>query len=120
MPLCYSANTMGTFTLVQNGNKSKIQIRQGNCLAIFLNIYKEKEPQDPDKPWVHQLVSFFVNEQHIKNCKKDIKTNLFKKLFGGDLKNIRLNMYYKECETLLKYFIKDGYKVQCYYKENKK
>lgn len=31
-----------------------------------------------------------------------------------------LNMYYKENYTLLKYFVKSGYKVMCHYKEPKK
>ena len=127
MPLRYNGTTIGTFTLVQKREdeekprKYKIQIRQGNCLAVFLHIYKEKEPEDPSRPWVHQLVSFFEDERHIKNCKRDFDDGyLFKGLFCGDLKDIKLNLYYKECNTLLKYFVKDGLKVSCFYKEEKK
>ena len=124
MPLRYSGVTIGTFTLVQeSGGETKkfpIQIRQGNCLAVFLHVYKQKEPENPKFPWVHDLVSFFADEQHIKNIFKDYKTNVFGQLFWGDLKNIKLNLYYKECNTLLKYFTRDGLKVQCYYKEPKK
>ena len=101
-------------------NKFKIQIRRGNCLAVFMHIYKDSEPKDTERPWVHELVSFFADEQHIKNILKEYKKDAFKGVFWGDLKNIRLNMYYKECNTLLKYFVRDGLKVQCFYKEPKK
>ena len=120
MALHYYSTTIGTFTLVQKENSSKIQIRQGNCLAVFMNIYKLKEPEDPKRPWMHQLVSFFCDEQHIKNCFNDYKKDVFKRIFWGDLKNIKLNLYYKESHVLLKYLTKDGYKVQCFYKEPKK
>ena len=116
---------MGTLTLVQTDKKTgekhsfPIQIRQGNCLAVFMHIYKEAEPADPEKPWVHQLIMFFGDEQHIKNCLQDHKKDGFKGIFWGDLKNIKLNIYYKPCQTLLKYMTRDRLKVQTYYKEPK-
>lgn len=126
MPLRYSSTTIGTFTLVQQREdeekprKYKIQIRQGNCLAVFLNIYKQEKPEDPKRPWVHDLVCFFVDEAHIKRCMRDYKENFWYSVLWGKLERIRLNMYYKENKILLKYFVKDGYNVQCYYKEPKK
>ena len=126
MPLRYSSTTIGTFTLVQQREdeekprKYKIQIRQGNCLAVFMNIYKEENPKDPKRPWVHDLVCFFVDEAHIKRCMREYKTNFWYSVLCGKLERIRLNMYYKENKILLKYFVKDGYNVQCYYKEPKK
>lgn len=115
---------MGTFTLVQEKDGKKksfpIQIRRGNVLAIFMHVYKDEHPQDPARPYVHQLMSFFCDERHIKNILKDCKKDLFKELFWGDIKNIKLNMYYKECNTLLKYMVRDGLKVQCYYEEPSK
>lgn len=120
MAIRYNGNTMGTFTLVQEENKFPIQIRQGNCLAVFLHIYKQKEPADPQKPWVHDLVCFFVDERHLRNCVKDYTKDAFKGIFWGDIKNIRLNLYYKDMQILLKYMVRDGLEVQCYYKEPKK
>ena len=131
---------MGTFTLLQNKwdvvdgkyaeikdekgrqvyNRFPIQIRQANCLAAFLYIYKQKEPKDPKRPYVHQLVTFFADEQHIKNCLKDYKKDAFNGIFSGELRNIKLNIYYKNMLTLAKYMTRDGLKVTCYYKEPKK
>lgn len=132
MPLTYNGNTMGTLTICQRRrdkerkefvvdekgkpvyNKFRIQIRQGNCLAVFIHVYKDPEPEDPKRPWVHQLQMFFANEQHIKNC---LKEYTFENLFNGLLKNIRLNLFYSECRILLKYFTQQGLNVQCYYKD---
>lgn len=59
----YSENILGTIIMVQNRNgephKFEIQIREGNCLAVFLYVYKNEHPADPSKPWVHQLVNFY-------------------------------------------------------------
>lgn len=89
--------------------KFKIQIRQGNCLAVFIYAYKK------DGQWWHQLYTFFGDEQHIKNIKKNVGD-----LFDDEVAGVKLNMYYKECNTLLKYFVREGIRVQCYYKEPKK
>lgn len=137
MALTYSGKTIGTLTLCQKKkeviddklvevkdekgrpvyNKFKIQIRQSNCLACFLHIFKEKSPKDPAKPWRHDLVLFFVDERHMKTC---LQEGGFEYWFSGKLTNIKLNIYYKEMQTLAKYMAKDGLKVQCYYKEDKK
>ena len=137
MALRYNGNTIGTFTLSQkkeetiNGelvevkdekgrpiyNKFKIQIRESNCLACFLHIFKEDSPKDPTKPWRHDLVMFFGDEVHMKRCLKD---GNFEYWFSGKLSDIKLNIYYKEMLTLAKYMAKDGLKVQVYYKEPKK
>ena len=101
-------------------NEYPIQIRDGNCLAIFLHIYKQENPKDPERPWVHQLQSFLVDEDHLKNVIKDRKEgNVFEYILNGKLKNIRLNIYYKDMLTLAKYMTRDGLKVTCYYKEPK-
>lgn len=122
MALHYSGVTMGTFTLVQNlkeEKKYRIEIRQGNCLAIFLYVYKIKEPEDPKRPWMHQLVNFFASEQHLKNCVNELGKDVFRTCFSGELKNIRLNLYHKECQILLKYMVRAGLRVHCYYKDPK-
>lgn len=140
MAIRYSGTTIGTMMVWQkseyikdgelveekdeNGKqvyeKYKIQIRLGNCLTIFLHIYKEEHPKNPERPWVHQLISFFADEAHLKRCMKDFKKgHCFNGLFSGELHNIRLNLYYKDMQTLMKYMIRDGLKVTAYYKEPK-
>ena len=137
MALRYTGVTIGTLTLCQpvrekqgdqyvektdeRGrtvyNKFKIQIRQSNALMCAIEVHKQAEPEDAARPYVHQLIAFFANEQHIKNCVKEYKTGVFERIFWGKLKNIRLNTYYKEMQTLAKYMTHDGLTVQCYYKE---
>jgi hypothetical protein len=39
--------------------------------------------------------------------------------FGETVTSIKLNLYYKECKTLLKYFTLAGHTVKCYYKAPK-
>ena len=142
MAIQYNGTTIGTLTLCQakrvkndDGeyvevkdekgrtvyNKFPIQIRDGNCLAIFLHIYRQEKPEDPERPWVHQLQSFVVDEQHLKNVIKGRKDgSVFEHILNGKLKNIRLNIYYKDMLTLAKYMTRDGLKVTCYYREPKK
>lgn len=141
MAIRYNGTTIGTLTLCQarkeknsNGEyvevkdekghtvfkKFPIQIRDSNCMATFLHVYKEKEPLDPKRPWIHVLVMFFMDEQHLKRClKSDGREQTFESIFGGKLKNIRLNIYYKNMLTLAKYMIRDGLKVTCYYQKPK-
>ena len=141
MAIQYNGTTIGTLTLCQarrvkndDGkyvevkddkgrtvyNKFPIQIRDGNCLAIFLHVYKQDEPEDPERPWVHQLQSFIVDEDHLKNVIKARKQDVFGYILNGKPKNIRLNIYYKDMLTLARYMTRDGLKVTCYYKEPKK
>lgn len=142
MAIQYNGTTIGTLTLCQarreineNGeyvevkdakgrtvyNKFPIQIRDGNCMAIFLHIQKIVNLDEPKKCWRHDLIMFFVDEQHLKRClHSDGKKKTFEELFYGKLENIKLNIYYKNMLTLAKYMTRDGLKVTCYYKEPKK
>jgi hypothetical protein len=142
MAIQYNGTTIGTLTLCQakrvkndNGkyvelkdekghtvyNEFPIQIRDGNCLAIFLHIWKDPEPEDPERPWHHDLQMFFVDEAHLKRCLKGYRQGeAFEKIIFGKLKNIRLNIYYKNMLTLARYMTRDGLEVKCYYKEPKK
>lgn len=127
MAIHYNGNIMGVITIAQQRQdeekprKYKIQIRQGNCLAVFLYVYKKENPEDPKKCWVHQLMNFLADEQHLKNVVKNEKTNVFTKMLSSDwIVNTELNLFYKESNTLLKYMVRDGLKVKCYYKEDKK
>lgn len=141
MALRYTGTTIGTFTLYQKReeivdeklvevkdekgrqvyNKFKIQLRASNCLMCALHVSRIENPRNPKLCWQHQLVSFFCDERHLMNCRKDYKPGcFFTGLFSGELRNIKLNIYYKEMLTLAKYMTRDGLKVTCYYKEPKK
>lgn len=125
--LRYTSNNLGTITIVQQHKNEKgeleprefeIQIREGNCLAVFIYVYKEKEPEDPKHPYVHQLVNFLSDEKHIKNIVEEYKTNVFASMFmASEIKKVKLNLFFKESNTLLKYMVRDGLKVECYYEE---
>ena len=138
MAIEYTGTTIGTLTLCQvkrvknsDGkyvekkdergrtvyNRYPIQIRYGNCMAIFIHIYKEENPEDPERCWVHSLQSFIIDEQHLKNTVRDRKKDVFEYIMNGKLRNIKLNIYYKDMQTLAKYMARDGLKVTCYYKE---
>lgn len=120
----YNGTTIGTLTVEQTVGEETyrydLQIRQGNCLAVIIYVRRATEEElkrDPEGKWYHQLVAFFVDEKHCKNIMKDYGTILdsMNKVVKCDL-----NLYYKECWTLLKYFVQSGYKVKCHYKEPKK
>lgn len=124
MAIHYSGTTIGTFTLVQQRKdedkplKYKIQIRKANCLMCAIHVHKIENPENPKMYWHHDLVMFFHDEQHLKNCIKNVgKKDFFENMFSGKLANIKLNLFHKECNTLLKYMVHDGLKVKCYYKE---
>jgi hypothetical protein len=123
MALRYNGITIGKMVIEQErGDETlrfPIQIRQGNCLAVFLFVRKstpEELEKHPGGKWYHQLYSFLCDEQHCKNIMK----NHGDIMCGEKVVSCELNLYYKECWTLLKYFTKSGYKVKCYYKEPKK
>lgn len=121
--LRYNGTTIGKINITQERDGEKLhftlQIRQGNCLAVLLFVRKstpEELEKHPKGKWYHQLWSFYVDAHHLKNiynAEGDV-------LFHENVTSIQLNMYYKECNTLLKYFTKSGHKVTCYYKEPKK
>lgn len=125
MAIHYNGNIMGTITIAQQSKdenkprKFKIQIRQGNCLAVFLYVYKKENPEAPKKCWVHELITFFADEQHIKNCEKNFASHDPIDLFYGKIVSVKLNLFYKESRTLLKYIVKH-HEVKCYYKEENK
>lgn len=105
--LTYEPTTIGTMTIDRNGEQKTIQYRLGNCLAVLIYEYEE------DGHTYHQLYNFYGDEQHCKNIMKndgDI-------LFGEKPLNITLNLYYRQSNTLLKYLVKSGHRVNCYYEE---
>ena len=117
MALSYNGTTIGKIVIKQGENKFNLQIRQGNCLAVIINVRKATEDElkeHPEGKYIHTLYSFFGDEQHLKNMMKQ-----YGNVLADEVISIELNMFYKENYTLLKYFVKSGYKVKCYYKEEK-
>jgi len=121
--LRYNGTTIGTIDIEQEHDDKKykytLQIRQGNCQAVIIYVRKatpEELAENPEGKWYHQLYAFYSDEQHLKNILKHEKDVLF----GEKVTSIKLNMYYKECNTLLKYFVRSGHKVTAFYKEPKK
>lgn len=121
MPLTYNGTTIGTIIIKQSHGdterKYTIQIRQGNCLAVLIHVRKstpEELEEHPKGKYIHSLYQFFGDEQHLKNMLKSEGSVLFDKVAS-----IKLNMFYKENYTLLKYFVLSGYQVKCFYKKPK-
>ena len=117
MALRYGGTTIGKIVIKREDNKFNLQIRQGNCLAVIINVRKiteEELEKHPNSKFVYTLYTFFADEHHLKNLLKNEGGVIF-----DDVISIELNMFYKENYTLLKYFVKSGYKVKCYYKEKK-
>ena len=117
MALSYNGTTIGKIVIKQGENKFNLQIRQGNCLAVIINVRKATEEElkeHPNGKYIHTLYNFYCDEHHLKNLLKNEGRVLFDEVIS-----IELNMFYKENYTLLKYFVKSGYKVKCYYKDEK-
>jgi hypothetical protein len=110
MAIQYNGNTMGVITIDQNGQEFELQIRQGNCLAVIICVGKDEEGET-----IHTLMQFFADEAHLKRMCKAVDKGEEKTPIFYDVKSIRLNMRYKECETLLKQLVK-YYKITYYYK----
>ena len=139
MAINYSGTTIGTLTLCQplrERNKEtntyefvkdargrqvykrlNIQIRLANVFFCAVHVYKIDNPDNPELCWRHELISFFLDEGHLKRC---LKKGNFEYWFSGKLTNIKLNIYYKDMLKIAKYMVKSGLKVQVYYKEPKK
>lgn len=89
-----------------------VKIHFANALCAFIYHYKAE-----DGTKMAQFISFFADEQHIKNCEKSYGDPL--DIFMGEIVSVRLNLFYKESTTLLKHIVK-YHKVTCYYKEPSK
>lgn len=120
--LRYTGTTYGKVVIKQKHSDEKeykytIDIRSANCLCAFIHVRKatpEELAKDPKGKYVHTLYSFLADHHHANNI---IRAE--GKLFWDDVVSIDLNMHYKESWTLLKLFMKSGYKVRCYCKEPK-
>lgn len=116
--LHYGSTTIGTMRIKQGECTFDIQIRQGNCLAVLIHARKstpEELEEHPEGKYVHTLYNFFADAPHMARIIKNEG-----RLFFDEVKSIKLNTYYKECFTLLKYFNLAGHKVTCFYEAPKK
>ena len=112
----YTSARIGGMTIRRGNYKHNIQIRQGNCLAVFIHVHKMQEGErgyEPDMYW-HSLYMFYNDESHLKSCIKE-----FGDMFGDEILSIRLNTYYKESFVLARYMTRCGHRVTLYYKEPK-
>lgn len=72
-----------------NNKLYTIKIHSANALCALIYHYKK----DGEK-W-SRLVTFFANEQHIKNFEKELSSHDCLDLFNGKITSIKLNLYYK-------------------------
>lgn len=100
---------------LNDGHVFTIAIHWANALCAFINHYK-----DEDGTKMAQLITFFADEQHIKNCINSFSSHDCLDFFNAKVVSIKLNLYYKESNILLKHIVRCGHKVTCYYKEPKK
>ena len=111
----YDSTTIGTMVLKQGEKRFTLQIRKGNCLAVIIHVRKltdEEMLENPGSKYMHTLYDFYLDGKHLSNrLKKDGD------ILGKDIVDVELNLFYEESQTLLKYFVKGGHKVKCYYKE---
>lgn len=98
---------MGKMTIKQKEKVYDVNIYAGNALAIFISEYE----QDGEERYV--LYSFFADKKHCENIIKDGK-----RLFTDEVVSIELNLFYKSAKTLLNILVKNGYRVECYYKKS--
>lgn len=103
-----------TYKQASDGRLFTVKIHSANALCAFIYHYK-----DNDGKKMAQLVSFFADEQHIRNCEKNFESHDCIDFFCGKITNVKLNLYYKESKILLRHFVKH-HKVTCYYKEPSK
>lgn len=118
MPLSVNYKiTYGEYTEIQDkpdGTKGtyRIKIHWANALCAFIHHYTNDKGEK-----IAQLVNFYADEKHLKNVIKSWGDPLTLGDHYTKVKNVKLNIYYKEAQTLLKALTKCGYKVTTYYKE---
>ena len=61
---------------------------------------------------MYSLYDFFADKKHVSKIISNRK-----KLIDDDVVKIELNLWYKSARQLLPYLVKNGYKVECYYKK---
>lgn len=98
---------IGKAVIRQHEREYELNIYDGNALAIFISEYEH----DGEERYV--LYNFFADKKHCDNIIKDGK-----RLFSDEVVSIELNLFYKSAKTLLNILVKNGYRVECYYKKS--
>jgi hypothetical protein len=101
----YTEELLGKMVIKQNENEFEIEIRRGNCLAVFIFV-----DRDDNENVFHTLYNFFADTKHIKQIAKNRNGDIF----GHKVTKLSLNMYYEESYKLLKQLVK-YYNIECYY-----
>lgn len=96
---------MGKLTIRQKRKMYNVNIYSGNALAIFICEYKQNDEER------YVMYNFFADKKHCDNIIKNHK-RLF---FEDEVVSIELNLFYKSAQKLLDIFVKNGYRVLCYY-----
>lgn len=109
MAIRYNENVIGKIVITQNERDYELEVRQGNCLAVIIHVSK-----DEDGTYNHTLMDFFADATHLTRRCKAVDNGEEKNVLFYDVKSIRLNMRYKECEHILKRLVK-YYEINCYY-----
>ena len=99
---------MGKLTIRRKMKKYCINIYSGNFLAVFVYEYTDGGKE------MYSLYDFFADKKHCDNIIKN-----HQRLFFDEVVSIELNLFYKSAQELLDIFVKNGYKIECYYKETK-
>lgn len=95
---------MGKMTIKQKEKTFNLNIYAGNALAVFISEYEHNGEER------YVLYNFFADKKH---CDNIIKSS--KRLFSDEIVSIELNLCYKNAQKLLDIFVKNGYRVLCYY-----
>lgn len=98
------SDKMGKITIKQKETTFYVNIYTGNALAIFISEFE----LDGEEHFF--LYNFFADKAHCDNIIKNSK-----RLFTDEVVSIELNLCYKNAQKLLDIFVKNGYRVLCYY-----
>lgn len=99
---------------VRNHDDTKVltvKIHPANCLCAFIYHYQRE-----DGVKMAQLWNFLCDTDHARRI---IKNTCDHTLLGTSVVSVKLNVYYKEAQQLVKPMAQSGYKVSVYYKEQK-
>lgn len=111
MPLTYNkAELIGTMKVMTADKRNEgwdVLICKGNCMAVFV-----VEDTDCDR-----LYFFLADKEHGKRIMNGNNNRL---LGTDDVRDIKLNLYYKEARELCYLMAMSGYEVNCYYEETNK
>lgn len=99
--------TMKVMTADKRNEGWDVLICKGNCMAVFVI----------EDAGCDHLYFFLADKEHGKRIMEGNRNRLFG---TDDVRDIRLNLYYKEARELCYLMAMSGYEVNCYYEEPKK